>query len=111
MKLSTEDKREDAQPSVVRDTPQYPYGLKIFFDERSYEKLQLSEPPKAGDKIAIIANTFVCEVRQSETEGDVPKYEMSLQITDIGLKQGALDESGSEKKDAIDLAEDIYGGS
>lgn len=101
MKVSAQEKKEMAAPSVVSDKEQYPYGLKIHLDSESYKKLGLKEAPKIGEKFMILAVAEVCDIHQEKYEGDVPEICMGMQITDMDLK----------KKDGEDrnIAKEIYG--
>jgi hypothetical protein len=102
MEISSEEKKEMAQPSVVSSAPKYPYGLKIHFDEDSFSKLGI-EPPKVGTKFMVLAIAEVCDVHQEKYDGDVPRVSVGMQITDIDLKS-------KEKEESEDIAGKLYGG-
>lgn len=97
MMISAEEKKEMMSESI--DPPKYPYGLKIHFNEESFEKLGI-EDPKVGEKFMILAMAEVCDVHQNKYEGDVPKICMGMQIMEIELKK-----DGGEKKD---IANELY---
>lgn len=94
MKISTEGKKDASEYSEVMDREQYPYGLKIHFDEKSYKKLGMDDAPEVGKKFMMMAEVEVCDVQMHKYEGDEKKISMGMQIQAIELK-----ESESESKD------------
>lgn len=101
MKISFEEKREMAQPSVL-ERDQFPYGLVLNFDEDSFKKLGLSEKPEIGQKFMVMALAEVKTLDQSKGVDDIPRMTMSLQITDIAIEP---------KKEERSAAETLFGGS
>ena len=95
LSMSEMEKKEQAAPtSVLYDTPNYPYGLKIQIDHETYEKIMgNSEPPKVGSKMIMHAQVEVCSVYADAGKDDEPKYSMGLQITDMELKQSEAKKS------------------
>lgn len=102
LKIEASEKKENAHPSIVADSPQYPYGLKLHFDEMTYKKLELGEVPKVGDKFMVLAYAEVCDVHQNKYEGDQPQISMGMQIMDIELKK-------KEMEKQRDIASELYG--
>jgi hypothetical protein len=98
MTITSEEKKDRSQHSIVCDEPQYPYGLKLRFDPESYKKLGMSEPPKIGAKVMVMGYGKVCEVEQHEYEGDVPKTSIEIQLMGVEVKSKESEES-AEKKD------------
>ena len=103
MSVSTEEKKEMAEHSVVRDVEKYPYGLRLHLDSNSYKKLGISEVPTVGDKVAILAYAEVCDVHQNKYEGDEKQVSIGLQITDMEIKEKENDE------DKRSTADKLYG--
>lgn len=108
MTISTEEKKDRHEHSIVCDEPQYPYGLRINFDPDSYKKLGLSEPPKVGTKMMVMGYGKVCSVNQNEMEGDVPRTSMEIQIMAVELKAKDQMDEESEEKDEKDVASKLY---
>jgi len=98
MSISPEEKRDEAQPSVVSDSPRYPYGLKIHFDEKSFKKLGLSEVPKVGDKYMILAYAEVCDMHQNKKEGDEMHLSMGMQLTEVEVKKKEKESKTTEQQ-------------
>lgn len=103
MVISSKEKKDMHVNSVVTDAPQYPYGLKLFIDERTYEKLELRKLPQVGEKFMIMAVAEVTHVSQTRNEGSEKSYSMELQIMGLDLK-----ERESEEKQTP--AYSLYGG-
>lgn len=97
MVISTEEKKEMASPSVVRETSKYPYGLKIHLDEDSYKKLGMQGTPTVGQKVMILAQAEICDVHSNKYEGDVAEISVSMQITDMDVKSAEKETSTAEK--------------
>jgi hypothetical protein len=105
MVISAEEKKEMATHSVVSDVPKYPYGLKLHFDDESFSKLELGKTPQVGDKMMMLAMVEVCEVRAESYEGDSKKTSMSVQITDLEIKEKEQSEPLAPKS----VAQKLYG--
>lgn len=105
MVISANEKKEMATHSVVSDVPRYPYGLKLHFDDESFAKLDLSKTPQVGEKMMILAMVEVCEVRAESYEGDGKKVSMSVQITDLEIKE----KEKSEPSTSSSVAQKLYG--
>lgn len=103
MKISMEEKKENSAISVV-EREQYPYGLVLNFDEDTYKKLGLSDTPDIGQKFMVLALAEVKSLDQSKGVDDVPRMTMSLQITDIDIKEK------EEKTEERSMTETLYGG-
>lgn len=86
MKLTPEMKKEDAQSSVLYDTPDYPYGLKIQLDPETYAKLGMKEAPQIGQKMMMLAMIQVCGGCEESSKGDAKGYSATLQIMQMELK-------------------------
>lgn len=86
MELSTQEKKDNAIESVVRDRPKYPWGLKISVDQDSYKKLDLKKVPQVGDKMMMLCMVEVCSVSNESYEGDEKNISIGLQITDMDMK-------------------------
>lgn len=106
MVITTEEKKDRQEHSIVCDVPKYPYGLKLHFDHESFKKLGMAEPPKVGTKMMVMAYAEVCGVDQQKYEGDVPKISMGLQIMEVELKE--KEENRSEDGEKRDVASELY---
>lgn len=100
MKISSEEKKDMHEESVVEGHSQYPYGLSLYFDKKSYKKLGLGGIPNIGDEFMIIGKAEVVELVKESFEGDDINICMKMQIKEVDLKKD------EEKKD---IATSIYG--
>lgn len=100
--MLTDMKRSNSntdKETVEADSPEYPYGLSISLDAESMEKLNMSEMPEIGEEMLVMAKVRVTSLSQHEMEGSDKDKHVSLQITEMGLKD--------EEKRAADK---MYGG-
>ena len=75
-------------PSVLHDTPSYPYGLCLCLDSETFKKLNM-KVPILGEKFILHAMVEVSSLSQSSYKGDEKNVNVSLQITEMELeKQG-----------------------
>lgn len=84
MKMDAEEAKEQTQPTE-KDAPEYPWGLCITLNDDSLEKLGVSELPKIGTKVTIMAEADVTSVSSYQTQGGEAELSVSLQITDMKL--------------------------
>jgi len=103
MKITEEEKKNDAQRSVIEDNAQYPYGLIVNIDPKSAAKLGVTEPPKAGQKMMMLAEVEVKSVTVDEKVEGKKKCSFTLQITEMALKDYEEEE---EEKSASSV---LYG--
>lgn len=99
MKISDMEKKEMSAPSVLNDTANYPYGLRIHLDPESFKKLGI-EVPEVGEKFLLHATVEVMSVNAESYKGYEKKYSCGLQIMDMELEE-------TEKEN--DAANAIYG--
>jgi len=88
LKRSPEDlKKEMAEEKSVMSTrPKYPYGLKIYLDHDTMEKLNLSGDLQVGESFPITAQVEVTSFeKSSRVEEPKVKLSASLQITAIEM--------------------------
>jgi hypothetical protein len=89
------------QPSVMADQPMYPYGLQLHLDDASLGKLGISQLPKVGEKMIVLAVVDVSSASASEHKGEGVKQGLGLQITEMCLHpydEKLLKEEKSEVK-------------
>jgi hypothetical protein len=67
--------------------PRYPYETRIRLDTETLKKLgiKVADYP-AGLKCTITAEAEVYSTEQRETQGNTPRQELCLQITDISVE-------------------------
>ena len=82
MKISR-DKEED-QAQVEEREPEYPFGLRLWLDDKSLKKLGLKDLPEVGKEFGVEARAKVAEVSESASESSEERR-MELQITDLNL--------------------------
>lgn len=90
----TKSQQEKMSKPMPMDTPQYPWGLQIRLDNDSLKKLGISDLPKVGKKMMLVARVEVSSASQHTMKGGNDNMSVELQITDMCL------ESESESKDA-----------
>ena len=85
MKVSESEKKDMSQMSVLNDTPDYPYQLKISLNDESFKKLNIPLP-QVGQKMILSAVVTVVSVEQEKYQGDKISNEVELQIIAMDLK-------------------------
>ena len=99
MSLTDEEKRSLATPSIGKDIPKFPSGLRIHLTAEEMNKLPLMKNPEVDQEFMMIAKVKVVQV---SLDGD-EKPSMSLQIVEMDLKK---DKEESESNDSVQV---IYG--
>lgn len=101
MKIDPKKREEKYAESALVDRPVYPYGLSVHLDEDAIEKLGLSELPKVGKTMKLVALVDVTSVEEREnTTGGKETHRhrsIGLQITDLALEAKAAGKSTTEK--------------
>lgn len=84
--------------------PQYPYGLRIYLDDESLDKLGIEKLPELGAEFMIEAKVRVVSKSEStdpnDEDGDNDRSSMDLQIVAMGLP--------AAKKDPATVAKEMY---
>ena len=70
--------------------PKYPWGLILSLDDDTLRKLGVSELPKVGQQMHLMAVVEVCTTSQHANQDGTDKC-VSLQITQLGLEGAAPD--------------------
>lgn len=84
--------------SMSSKSSEYPYGLKLYIDHKSLEKLGLEELPEVGKKLKIEAVVEVCDVSMNDSQLYGENKSMGLQIVEMGIKgKSAEKEEGGVK--------------
>lgn len=83
LKLSAEDVQKMEQPisSNPGDGPKYPYGLCLYLDNTTLEKLGMSSLPAVGEEVTISAKAVVKSVSLREQQDGDKDRSVDLQIT------------------------------
>ena len=97
MKIDEMEKKEDSKRSVL-DRPDYPYGLELHIDERSFEKLGMTEAPDPGQMFMVVAKASVPEVHKSKHANGKDNIHFRLQIQDMDLKPHEEKEQDQDQK-------------
>lgn len=101
LKLSEQDKKEEAMGESVLDRPSYPHGLSIHLDSDVWDKLEMGDAPEAGQEFMVLARAYVKDVHQDKGADDRKKISAGLQITDMDIRP---------VKEEKDTATELYGG-
>ena len=100
MKISAEEKKKYAEPTIASEQQQYPYGLSISLDQDVLDKLGMSKLPDVGDKMMLHAKVEICSVSQSESQGGGKNSHVQMQITDMAIG-GASDDKKEDASQAL----------
>lgn len=89
MKLSQDEAKEmDCSVGCLSSEdggPKYPWGLILSLDDDTLRKLGVSELPKVGQQMHLMAVVEVCTTSQHANQEGTDKC-VSLQITQMGLE-------------------------
>lgn len=102
MELDDEEKLDMTCPMPISHLPNYPYELRITFNEKMLKKLGigLDQLPDIGDKIDLRAMACVTSVSCNETEaGQTCRVEM--QIEEIALENEIEEETPKPSRPAF----------
>lgn len=103
MKLSADEAKAsmsiDTKPG---DGPRYPYGLCLYMNTETLKKLGITELPKVGSKLTIVAQVDVTSVGMRQQQDGDEEMNADLQITDMEIK-------GAQRSQA-ELASLLYTG-
>lgn len=81
---------KQSDPATTDSVSEYPWGLSLCLNEDSLEKLGVTDLPKPGTEVTIMAKARVTGVRMSADEGDnIDRQGVDLQITDMSFDAGA----------------------
>jgi hypothetical protein len=76
------------KPSGEQD--RWPYGLQLRFETEQVEKMPSLKDFKVGDKVIVMGEASITEVRQSETQSTNEKkrtnYTVELQIEQVSVE-------------------------
>ena len=92
MKLPKKTKKEIeayGRPVMADNQDRWPYGLQLRFETEQVEKLPVLKTFKVGDKVTVLAEATVTEVRMSEIQATRDKktkmhHTVELQVEQIG---------------------------
>lgn len=91
LKLSKADAKEES--GATPDLPAYPYGMSLYLNDETLEKLGITTMPKVGSVLRMVANVTVTGTSVRATQGEKEAGEatettdscVDLQITDMEL--------------------------
>lgn len=98
MKLDPKAGETVGSQSLLSDTPEYPWGLRLDLTEDVMKKLNLSSLPDVGKVLRLEAEVRVEAVSVSDFN-ETKQRNLQLQITSLGLSEPG----------AVVSAEDVYG--
>ena len=88
MKLSRKEATSLVDPEPG-DAPAYPYGLCLYLDTETLQKLGYSEPPAVGSELVIRAKVTVSSVGMNQQQDGDKEQRAELQITDMEVEGAA----------------------
>lgn len=83
------------------EAPKYPYGLCLYLDKSTMEKLGISADVKVGTPVNIMATAVISGTSQRQNQNGETYQSMDIQLT-------AMDISGLPKSTA-EIANKLYG--
>lgn len=95
MKISEMEKKDMSETSVLNDTSNYPYSLRIYLGPEEVSKLQLKNP-QIGQKMQLEAMVEVVAVSSENNKGDENKLSVTIQIKEM-MFESAEEEKAEEK--------------
>lgn len=97
MKMSAQEAKEYAQPTVAANAPEYPWGLSIELNRDALAKLGIEKLPELGASMELMAKVEVCGASgYKEQDGD-KNLSLRLQITDMAIEAAAPESSAADK--------------
>lgn len=88
----------EAIRSLAECDSKYPYGTQLQLGNDQLQALGISDLPKVGTVVSVMAKAKVISVRSEEGQDGTADQSFSLQITDLGIDQAM---SMSEKAGAM----------
>lgn len=98
MKMSAEERKNGGPETAAVPKEDYPYGLRVRLNSDSIEKVGMTELPKVGTKMVMLARVEVVSTGQYQTDSGKDQN-MELQITHLDF--GPDDEEGETKSDKL----------
>lgn len=90
--------------------PKYPYGLCIYLDDETLEKLGLTQLPRVGSTMTLTAQVRVTGTRSNETQTEKESGEHDENTSSsVDLQITAMELSGAKATQSA--ASMLYGGS
>jgi hypothetical protein len=94
MKISEKDRPKPIEAPSQPAMEEYPYGLRLNFDNSDCEKIPELKKLKVGEKVSIQA---IAEVMETKNNNDPPKFHVQLQIKKIACdSENSYDEAWKE---------------
>jgi hypothetical protein len=91
--MKTVNLKNDSDESCCEPMPMnnYGYGLRLYLNSDTCEKLGITKPIKAGARVEVRASAIVVQSSETVDNDESPTdVSLSLQITDMGLEAGAV---------------------
>ena len=89
-KTMKEMKEECVSSKTSEEQDRWPYGLQLHFETEQVEKLPKLKDFKVGDRVVVIGEATVTEVKQSETQSTNEKkrtnYTVELQMEQVSVE-------------------------
>lgn len=86
VKLPKKSEKGSEPMSMDMDSPAYPYGLQLRFDEKQFDQIPLLKNYKVGDRLMVQAEAVVTSVSMSARQGGKEDKELSVQIEKIACE-------------------------
>jgi len=74
------------------ESPRYPWGLQLHLENEQIKALGIESLPKVGQSLTIVATVKVTRCGEEEMEGKEVRRSMALQVTEMGLETGQMNE-------------------
>lgn len=95
LKMSKKELEKKSAPGPINaDTPEYPYGTRISFDEEQIVKMNVLQDIDVDTAVFIKAKGKVTSVSENSTAGGKDRRRVEIQIEEIDVRDSTDFNSG-----------------
>ncbi|MCK9370113.1 hypothetical protein M0R04_09435 [Candidatus Dojkabacteria bacterium] len=84
-KISKDSITKNPVPSNYEDRDRWPYGLKLHFESDQVKSLPSLKDYKVGDRVMVMAEACVIDIRMSERQSGTEDHSIGMQIEKIAV--------------------------
>lgn len=96
MELSAADAKKLTEPDPA-DAPKYPWGLELRLEDEQLKKLGITDLPKTGSKLQLVASVEVCGTHETDSQRGGERRSVELQVTAMALSADTSDTPAAEQ--------------
>lgn len=101
MSLTEEEAKEYAGDMCCgvdkEDGPKFPYGLQLYLDDATLEKLGITSLPNVGVQVNLMATAMVTSIEQRQDRKGESETKMQLQITNMEVQMPSPERNAASK--------------